>query len=463
MFNSTRYFQLTPDILVEYNYTDRDVLTNQSGDKTKYILDMLDENVNIVENLNNNCRHFLFGDYKDNFVFPINVSETKFTQYVEGGLNVRKHDMDITRTDSDVAYDNFKVHFTSKKYLGDYEGLIITANIYDEVKNKICLFSYYIRKTDDLCIEENPMLLNQKLYTTYLPFKIISTDALINLNYSSNNPIAPGEEKLKRLLSPDHNIMENTPLVVSIYGIKSIYKDPRDVFENYKTEKINTIYIPITDSYNHICVNIEEANDGDYFKIYPSTNDSGISFSDYLYRISNESPEIYMILHELTLTEHYVGIDNNPISRVTHREHYIANGSNNDGSLNEDGLEHVMVYRPVIMNSGRLLSFTIDDQLKIINTLDNTTIVKQCSLECSEENGYDPKKYGKRMKRIYLGEIPAQVNVYNKRPDEDIDTIKLTNNSSSAKIENHQHSITSFIECVNVGVTVEQLPVTSIE
>ena len=62
------------------------------------------------------------------------------------------------------------------------------------------------------------------------------------------------------------------------------------------------------------------------------------------------------------------------------------------------------------------------------------------------------------MNRIYLGEVPAKVNVYNKKPDIDIDGVKLTNASSSVKIENHQHSVIGFIECANVGVSIEQLP-----
>ena len=62
------------------------------------------------------------------------------------------------------------------------------------------------------------------------------------------------------------------------------------------------------------------------------------------------------------------------------------------------------------------------------------------------------------MSKIYLGEIPAQVNVYNKKPDLDRDGVKLTNASSNVKIENHQHSVIGFIECANVGVTIEQVP-----
>ena len=67
------------------------------------------------------------------------------------------------------------------------------------------------------------------------------------------------------------------------------------------------------------------------------------------------------------------------------------------------------------------------------------------------------------MNKIYLGEIPAHVNVHNKTPDIDTDNIKITNSGANVKIENHQHSIVGFIECANVGVSIEQIPTTSFD
>ena len=125
------------------------------------------------------------------------------------------------------------------------------------------------------------------------------------------------------------------------------------------------------------------------------------------------------------------------------------------------------------MHSGKLICFIIDIRLNIINTFDNTTTVRKSSIGYGDPAksadiqtkrnltyfiAESPKKYGKKMSRIYLGEVPAQVNVYNKKPDIDVDGVKITNASSNVKIENHQHSVIGFIECANVGVTIEQVP-----
>ena len=37
--------------------------------------------------------------------------------------------------DRAVIIDNFKIHFTSRNYFGDYDGLIITAHLFDTIRN----------------------------------------------------------------------------------------------------------------------------------------------------------------------------------------------------------------------------------------------------------------------------------------------------------------------------------------
>ena len=224
---------------------------------------------------------------------------------------------------------------------------------------------------------------------------------------------------------------------------------------------------------NNLSIVIKEAEDGDYFDIYPTVDDEVVSFSDYVYNVSDGRPELYIVFHELTLTEYPTGDVNDVNKEITHREQFIVNGvqqrsgDENDYQLNEDELDRHIYYRPVIRNTSKNVAFLIDVKTYIINTLDNTTIVRQSSLMYGGDNSdfqnARPNKYVKKMNKIYLGEIPAQINVYNKKPDLDRDGLKLTNASSNVKIENHQHSIIGFIECANVGVSIEQVPIEQIQ
>lgn len=481
MADSTRYFQLTPDILVEYNYFNRSNAQEQEGDVSDRIIDF-DDNAYIVNNAYCATRTFFRNDYASNFVLPINKSESKFVQcvnseneeiWVSGDNNLYKVEKPIFQTKNnndggDVLCDNFRLHFTSRNYLGnnDYDGFIITVYIYDKMKNKIGLLSQYVKKTDDPHINENPTLINQKLYTTYMDFTIPNVSALLNAESKELIDTLNGSElTLRNALSPKYGLLDNTPVVMNIYGVKATFE--KGYYEYYNVEKINTIYIPIIDKSTTLSIEILPADDGDYFDIFPKFKEDRISFSDYIYNLSKDEngvarPELYLVFYELTLTEHYTDNLNNVHHEVTHREQFVINASYSFGKdgevephLNEDELDRHMFYRPVLRHTGRDASFTIVVKTYIINTLDNTTTVIKASANFGAEY---TKKYGKRMNQIFLGDVPAQVNVYNRKPDIDIDGVKITNASSNVKIENHQHSVIGFVECTNVGVTIEQIP-----
>lgn len=461
MADSTKYFQLTPEILVEYNYNDINSVNNQNGE-AKHIIDLGEDKFKAMVVQNGFCstNTFLLPQDKEHFVLPINKSESRFIQYYNGRRELTYGHSDFNSTlvsqssrnddkSDDILIDTFKLHFTSKNYFGDYDGFIISVTVYDKIKNKVGLLSYYIKRTDNIKLNDSPVLINQKLYTTYLEFTIPSVSALVHSVELKEE--LPGEDNLVRKLF-SHQIMDSTPIIMNIYGVKSTYKDNN--YEYYNTEKINSIFIPIVDKSNHIEVKVEKATDGDYFVIHPVVDNNRVSFSDYIYNLSDGHPEQYIVFYELKVVEYPV-TNTRSIEKTTHREQYIINAGQNDNENSDINIDSIMYFRPVLRYSGLNVTFRIDVNMSIINTLDNTTIIKNSSLSVS---GEDAKKYGKRMNRIYLGEIPAQINVYNKKPDIDTDGVKITNSSSNVKIENHQHSVIGFIECANVGVSIEQVP-----
>ena len=474
MSDSTRYFQLTPDILVEYNYHNLSDIHEMASKKEGYFADLSDEEGKIISNGYCSARNFFWTRNAERYVLPINKSESRFVQAAvkkastDGYYYIWEWNTDFGEDysftsegnedyDDDILIDTFRLHFTGRNYLNDYDGYIINMCLYDKVKNKINLLYQYVKRTDDPNINPNPTLINQKLYTTYQDFSIPNITALINADKLTDE--LPAEKLLCQKLSPYYDIMENSPVMMTIYGVKAVLTNSGT--EYYVTEKINSIYVPLEDKSNQFEVVIEEASDGDYFKIYPEIDDGKTSFSDYIYDLSDGRPERYIIFHELNLIEHYTDALNNVHHSITHREQYIINAArqviNHDETImeiNEDELDNIMYYRPIITNN-TTATFTIEVKTHILNTLDNTTTVKKGSLDCGLES---VKKYGKKMSRIYLGEVPAQINVYNKKPDIDIDGVKITNASSNVKIDNHQHSIIGFIECTNVGVSIEQVP-----
>lgn len=484
----SRYFQLTPEILVEYTYNNVSRMYDMHGDATGYIRDLAENESNggtqayVVNNGYLGSRTFLWKSEKNKFVIPVNKSESKFISYKPEDVNGDVHAIPFESSgnedmNDDVLIDTFRLHFTSRNYLGSYDGFILTLYVYDTKKNKVGLLSQYIKRTDDPNINKTPVLINQKMYTTYMDFVIPNIQAM--LQSEELGAAQQGEGELKSKLFTKYPMLENSPMVMNIYGVKASYNV--NGVDYYNTEKLNSIYIPVVDKSNNLHIEVKEADDGDYFVIYPEIDNSRVSFSDYIYNLSDGHPEQYIVFYELTLTEVYTpNFSNEPVYDITHKEQYIINAAqevqdNGDTVLemNERELDGIMYYRPVLMHSGKLICFIIDIRLNIINTFDNTTTVRKSSIGYGDPAksadiqtkrnltyfiAESPKKYGKKMSRIYLGEVPAQVNVYNKKPDIDVDGVKITNASSNVKIENHQHSVIGFIECANVGVTIEQVP-----
>lgn len=468
MYRSTRYFQVTPEILLEYDYATNYSLYNQGGDVSDVLIDLNgDRVISTLDNAYDTTRYFLVNDAvgginlsKNNFVTPISAARSRFIRYYQKQTNGQYKDYSDTKhalnnnffhsDDFDVLFDRMRLHFTSRNFFGDYDGLIFQASILKSDNTKIALASFVITRMDNVVLNPNPMLLNQKLYTSYIDTKIISTDSLLNYN---------GEYLIRYdLLGRNERLMKNTPIIFEVFGVRNTvdYKG----FDVYNCECVSTINIPCVDSYDNVSVSISEANDGDYFVIKPSVS-NGLSFSEFISNM-DEDPSKYVILHELSLTEYYVDLHNQLRSEITHKEHYVVNATvDTDGVMliNESGLNDAFLYRPICKHGSKCIRFSIEDVLRIVNTYDNTTIVKTARLDYNK-----PYKYGKHMNKIYIGEQPATVNVFNRRrnlnDDTEDDILRIPSSSANIKVEGtnkiqtQKITVTAFCETTNIRVSI---------
>lgn len=475
MGKDTRYYQLTNNILLEYVYTD--IESNTNGDATDRIIDLKNRNsLYKMENKYDDKVYLFFRDDNDdiktnnnynNLVVGVNKNDSKTvkvlnetTQYKYDEKNpsqLRTSNVTFDGMDScDVFFDTCIVHFTGSNYFGDYDSIIFQVQVNAFDGSKISLATIGMKRTDDVEYNTKPLLINQKLYTTHISFKIPSTNFMCSRAGSKFvEKIMPtnettGEPKFTKL-------QKNTPIEFNVLGVKATYSTGGFDFMN--TDVLNSIQIPFFDSYKKVNVVIEEASDGDYFKIYAQVN-NGInrvmSFSDYMYSM-DAVPSEYIIMHEISLWENFTDSYNKNKSIKTHTEYYIVNLSANE---DDNEIDDIINYRPVCIYANRDVNFTIEDTLRIINTVDNSTIVKR-----SEKSFSNPNKYGKKIQKIFNDDPPLKVNVFNKRFDEDLDYVRISKSggTNSASIENHQYNISSLVEVTNIGVSVQQISQTEIE
>lgn len=475
-----QYFQLTPEILLEYVYADEPKL-NEDGIKgnekdickststmmlksnafgTKYMCfadenEGLDSISNLVLPLNNSETQFVVVKNKyQNFFDKFNASniystkngsvymyeDTKYDSFIKG-----------TQNSCDVKYDKCILHFTSRNYFGSYDSLIFQTYVYLKNKSKMYLSSFIFRRTSNLEFKAEHMLYREKLYTAQAEFDIPSVYAIFgNDNVDFNNAIeAQGVD-----------LLENTPVGVNVYGVLSTIKGD-DNYEKLKTTKIKSISIPyIYNRLDEIQIDIHESADGDYYEISPKMSleysSSDTSFVNYIESLG-DNILAYMIMHELQLKEVWVDGDGTLHSQVTHKEYHIIDVSEDDTKIDiAKRFSTPIKYRPICSMCGWGYGAFIIDTLKVMNTVDGSSYEVTSSIQISNAN-----KYGNRLRSIDVSNRPI-VNVYNKKVSEENSTKNNLLNMNMSKgggfvIENMTQNISSFIESTNIGVSIVEL------
>ena len=500
-----QYFQLTPDILLEYIYTnDSKITENKEGYQkdiynnptlllksdvfgSKYLCFKNDSNrfdsfSNLVLPLNNNDTQFVVAkSLYQNFFSKKNASNIYSTK--NGIVNIyedTKYDENIISTGKscDVKYDKCIIHFTSRNYFENYDALIFQAYAYMKNKSKIYFASFLFKRRTNVEYKPEHFLYNEKLYTTQIDFDIPSIfDIFTNYNKDFNDA----------LKNKGVELLENTPIGINVYGVSATSKGV-DNYEKLKTLKINTVSIPhVYNRLDEISVKIYEAQDGDFYIIKPKMNDNYSSFVDYIESMG-EDIRSYMIMHELQLRETYPDDNNNNVSAITHKEFHIINiyDDDEDDAISEKFNEEIK-YRPICTKDGMA---TIIDTIKVMNTVDNSTYEITGSLDI-----VNPHKYGRKLQKIFDNDsqsIRPIINVYNKKNsnkkstsiggggstivgggttiggssttiggniynDNELNPTIVFNKGGGFSIENMSQNISSFIECTNIGVHIVEL------
>lgn len=472
-----QYFQLTPEILLEYIY-EGDPKLNEDGimGNIKDIYD--DTSTMLIKSNAFGSKYLCFKNENEgldsisNLVLPLNSTETQFvvakSEYQNFYSKVNPSNIYTTQTGSDymyedtnydryikskgescdVKYDKCIIHFTSKNCFDIYDSLIFQAYAYMSNKAKIYLASFLFKRTTNVDLKAEHMFYNEKLYTKQIEFDIPSVFGIFT-RYNSDFCAALEYENVE--------LLENTPIGINVYGVTSTIKNGADNYERLKALKIKTISIPyVYNRLDEIRVKISEAEDGDYYYIEPEMSPEYPSFVDYI-NYMGEDVRSYVIMHELYLREIWVDINNVMHSEVTHKEYHIIdiNAEDEDDEISKR-FDAIIKYRPICMRGGANYKATIIDTIKIINTVDGSSYEVTGSLEIA-----NPNKYGKRLKTLGVKKDNRPIiNVYNKKVSEEntsSNDVLSINRNSGFVVENKTQNITSFIESTNIGVSVVDL------
>jgi hypothetical protein len=325
-----------------------------------------------------------------------------------------------------IKYDKVRLHLRSGFSFAarGYEGFLfeVKTNRITGVKNFLTQ-TVYLNTSSFEIKNPRPFILSETLYNNFIEIKLPTL----------KNQYSDFED-----LFYDDGTGTNTADLDTTSNYEISFKLIDRVEDNTSIDYIYTgeetnFTIAKEDEFQDFIVTVEEANDGDYFKIYGEKDNNSADFEAYIInRIAKSSDDI-SVIYDIVVNEQ-IG--------TSYVETYATNVTQTQD------FEEPIIFRPVIKNANNCASFVLDITMRIYNQTDNTQIVKRGSLISN-----NPAKYGKRLMKVNINSTANLTRVYNTLPD-----LQATRNTAqvinSSLPKAQVKYVPAFIENVNITVNV---------
>jgi len=287
-----------------------------------------------------------------------------------------------------IKYDSIRLHLRSGYSFAarGYEGFLfqIAAKRITGLRNNLTQL-VYLNTSNYEYANPKPFILGETLYSKFIDLKV---PTLVNQN-----------SEFEDLFYGDGTIGSSDLDATSNYELSFKLINTLETFNGYDyflTGEENKFTVSREDEFQDFTVVVEDAIDGDYFKIYGEKDNSIGAFEAYvLNQITTTSDDI-IVMFDVDIFEN-VGSSEIKTFQTTYTQYEDFNTP--------------IVFRPVIINSNVASSFSIDVTMKIWNQTDNTQIVKRASLSINQA-----AKYGKKLNKLKIDSPNQLTEVYNVLP-----------------------------------------------
>ena len=276
------------------------------------------------------------------------------------------------------------------------------------------LSSINFLKTDTPVFNPDPLLIADKLYSTYIEWRLPS------LYYMTQSFSTSNSNTLAYKLTNGIGFVTTPTLTIRALGILST--QTVNAYSFYEIREINAYTILNRDIYDFLYASVIESPVGDYFELTGLVN--GSSLSNLIAEL-NSAGGNYVLFHEITLSEqigvNFIQTNNQIVSQTT-------------------DFDTPILYRPIVLNSGIAASFAINYVLRLYNRSDNSQIIKNARL-----TSFDVKKYGRRLMKLNLGTVPTVATVVNQIAPDDGKNIVVSTGSSGGNANTTENIIGNLV------------------
>jgi hypothetical protein len=287
-----------------------------------------------------------------------------------------------------IKYDSVRLHLRSGYSFAarGYEGFLfqVAAKRQTGVRNYLTQL-VYLNTSNYEYANPKPFILGEALYSKFIDVKI---PTLVNQN-SEFEDLFYGDGTIG---SGDLDTTSNYELTFKLIDTLETFNG----FDYFNTGEENKFTVSREDEYQDFTVAIDDAEDGDYFKIYGEKDNSIGAFEAYILNQINTSADDIIVMFDVDIFES-IGVSEVKTFQTTYTQYNDFNTP--------------IVFRPVIINSNIASSFSLDVTMRIWNQTDNTQIVKRASLSVNQA-----ARYGKKLNKLSINSPNQLTEVYNVLP-----------------------------------------------
>jgi hypothetical protein len=388
---SSRFIQISEQILIEYVYTSQ--ATPTTFNTATYPIELMrDTNTKGTYFFNTDTVSAVMGNYRDISAVSNNTARTQYVS-LDTDIGVPYNDFSPALTDSanllqtftpelDVAYDKIRIHFISGFSFEGFDGIVFESLAPRRDGVMLNLSSINFLKTDTPTFNPDPLLIADKLYATFIEWRVPS------LYYMNNLFTASDANGVAYKLTEGQGFLGTPAITLKASGIFQTITE--NAYSFYEMQEINSVSILNRDIYDNLYAEVKQSDGGDYFEL--SGQVTGSTFSNFIAQL-NSSGGNYVVFHEISVTEQ--------VGQVFSQTSFQV--------ISQDSLyDEPVLFRPIIKNANSAVSFSIAYVLRLYNRADATQIIKNAKL-----TSFDTQKYGPQMIQINLGVVPTVANVYN--------------------------------------------------
>lgn len=288
-----------------------------------------------------------------------------------------------------IKYDTVRLHLRSGYSFAarGYEGFLfeVTSSRTNGVKNYLTQL-VYLNQSNYEYANPRPFILGETLYSKFVEVKI---PTLVQQN----------QEFLDRFYGDGTSFSSNVS-PTSNYGITFKLIDELSAeagFDYIYTGEENSFTISREDEFQDFTVVVEDAADGDYFKIYGEKDNSASNFEGYILNRIRTSQDDISVFYDLEVFEQ-IGVSNIRTASSSFTQY--------------EDFDTPILYRPIINNANTAVNFSIDVTMRIYNQTNNTQIVKRASLTVPQA-----AKYGKTLQKLNISSNNTVSEIYNILPN----------------------------------------------